>query len=231
MKRNYVRVSVVDVPEGLVVALDDRPISTPGKWPLIVPTRDLADAIADEWRRQGSQIRPSTMPLMQLAATVLDHVVVRRDDVETATLRYAETDAVCYRADQPAELVRLQSAVWDPLLAWLADAYGAKLEVVTGILPIPQPPDALERLSAALSAMDNWRLCAFQAATSSCGSFVIALALLDGRIDAEEAFRAAEIDASFEIERWGEDGEAIARRERVAADLAAASRFTDLLGH
>lgn len=231
MKRLYARVRTVDVSGGFTVALDDRPIRTPGKWPLLLPTRDLGEAIAEEWRAQGSKVRPDTMPLMQLAATAIDHVVIKRSEVEAVVLRYAETDMVCYRAEQPAELARLHEAAWDPLLDWLAEEYGVRLLASAGILPLAQPVEALAGLAEVLAAMDSWRLTAFQAAASASGSFVIALALIDGRIDAHEAFRLAEIDSSFQIERWGEDQEASQRRATLAADLAAARRFHDLLGH
>jgi chaperone required for assembly of F1-ATPase len=231
MKRLYARVRTVDVSGGFTIALDDKPIRTPGRWPLLLPTRDLAEAIAEEWRGQGAKVRPDTMPLMQLAATAIDHVVIKRTEVETVVLRYAETDTVCYRADQPAELARLQEAAWDPLLDWLEEEHGVRLAVQTGVLPVAQSPEALAGLAEALTEMDAWRLTAFQAAAASSGSFVIALALVDRRIDAEEAFRVAEIDSSFQIERWGEDAEASHRRATLAADLAAARRFHDLLGH
>ncbi len=230
MKRLYTRADVVAMEEGFALALDDRPVKTPGRWPLVVPTLALADAIADEWRAQGETIRPRTMPLMQLAATVLDHIGLYRTEVEAATLRYAETDAVCYRAEQPAALVRAQAAAWDPLLDWLEAAFGARLAVVAGILPVKQPSEALATLREVMAGMDDWRLCALQSAAASSGSFVIALSLLEGRLDARRAFEAAEIDASFEIDHWGEDPEATARRATVAVDLDASRRFHDLLG-
>lgn len=230
MKRLYAKAGVVAVPEGFAIALDDRPVKTPGRWPLVVPTVALADAIADEWRVQGAQVRPETMPLMQLAATVLDHVALKRPEIETALLRYAESDALCYRAEEPAELVRLQAAVWDPLLAWLVETHEVRLDVASGILPVRQPAESVERLKRLVAEMDPWRLCAFQSAVASSGSFVIALALLDGRIDPDEAFHAAELDAGYQLDRWGEDPEATARRSGVARDLAASRRFSDLLG-
>jgi chaperone required for assembly of F1-ATPase len=230
VKRLYTRADVVAMEEGFALALDDRPVKTPGRWPLVVPTLALADAIADEWRAQGETIRPRTMPLMQLAATVLDHIGLYRAEVEAATLRYAETDAVCYRAEQPAALVRAQAAAWDPLLDWLEAAFGARLAVVAGILPVKQPSEALATLREVMAGMDDWQLCALQSAAASSGSFVIALSLLEGRLDARRAFEAAEVDASFEIDRWGEDPEATARRATVAVDLDASRRFHDLLG-
>ncbi len=230
MKRLYVQVRVVDVPEGFALALDDRPVNTPGRWPLVLPTRALAEAVAQEWRIQGGVIRPDTMPLMQLAATVFDHIVRYRDQVIAATLRFAQTDAVCYRAEQPAELVRLQCIAWDPLLGWMEQTRGVRLAVTRGVTPIAQDRAALGALATVMAEMDDWRLCAFQAAAAATGSFVIALALLDGRLDADGAFRAAELDAGFELDRWGDDPEASARRAVVARDIAATRRFHDLLG-
>ncbi len=231
MKRLYKSVQVTDDPDGFGIALDNKPLKTPGRLPVRLPTRALAYAIAAEWDAQGDEVRPGTMPLMQLCATALDHIPANRAAVLGATLRFAETDAICYRADQPAELVHLQAARWDPLNAWVAQRYGAGLCVSMGIVPVPQPPASIKALAEVVDAMDDWRLTAFQSAAASSGSFVIALALMDGRIDADEAFRAAELDSEFEIDRWGEDVEATTRRAVVAADLAAARRFRDLLGH
>jgi len=53
--------------------------------------------------------------------------------------------------------------------------------------------------------------------------------LLSGRIDADEAFAASQLDESFQIEAWGEDAEEAQRRAALAADIAAAARFIRLL--
>ena len=231
MKRFYKDVQVIEQHDGLAVGLDGKIIKTPGRTPILVPHTRLAYAIADEWRAQDGEIRPHTMPMMQLAATVIDHFPVYRPAIEATILRFAETDTLCYRAEphQPAELVALQHAVWDPLLDWLAQHHGATLATTLGILPIRQAEEAMQTLARIVSAMDDWRLGAFQCAAASSGSFVIGLALVEGRIDADEAFAAAELESGFEIDRWGEDGEATARRAVVAADLNAARRFRDLL--
>jgi chaperone required for assembly of F1-ATPase len=230
VKRLYAAVDIEPAPDGFAVTLDRRPIKTPGRRTLVLPTEALAEGIAAEWREQGTSIRPDTMPLMQLAATVLDHLAAHRPEVEAALLRFAETDLVCYRADEPAELVRLQRAHWEPPLDWLAENYGVRLAVTAGILPISQPLEAIATLGRVTRAMDDWRLGAFQAAVASSGSFVIGLALIEGRLDAAQAFAASELDESYAIERQGEDPEAAHRRMVVAGDLAAARHFKDLLG-
>ncbi len=231
MKRFYKDVGVCELPEGFGVTLDGKPIKTPGRVNIAVPTRALAEGIADEWLAQDAEIKPLTMPLMQLAATVIDHLENNRQMIEATILRFAETDMVCYRADErePAELQALQKALWDPLLDWLRDRHGVTLLTTAGVLPITQPREAIAKLTAVVAGMDTWRLGAFQAAAAPAGSFVIALALVEGRIDADQAFAAAELDAGFEIDRWGEDALATARRASVAFDLSAARRFRDLV--
>ncbi len=232
MKRFYKEVGVTELPEGFGVTLDGKTIKTPGRANIAVPTRALAEGIADEWLAQDMEIKPQTMPLMQLAATVIDHLAVNREMIEATVVRFCETDMVCYRADarEPTELLALQKALWDPLLAWLHDRYGVTLLTTSGVLPITQPREAVDTLAAIVAGMDIWRLGAFQAAAASAGSFVIALALVEGRIDADQAFAAAELDAGFEIDRWGEDALATQRRTSVAFDLTAARRFRDLVG-
>jgi chaperone required for assembly of F1-ATPase len=230
VKRFYKAAGVSEGPGGFGVTLDGRPIKTPGRAAVAVPHRALAEAIAAEWEAQEDEIKPHTMPMMQLAATVIDHLPAHRPTVEATVLRFAETDTVCYRAEpgQPTELIGLQKGLWDPLLDWLADSHGARLETAEGILAVTQPREALDRLAQIVTAMDDWRLGALQSAAASSGSLVIGLALVEGRIDADEAFAAAELDSGFEIDRWGEDAEATRRRAVVAADLKAARRFHDL---
>jgi chaperone required for assembly of F1-ATPase len=231
VKRFYKQVAVTEGPAGFGVALDGKLIKTPSRVPIAVPYRPLAEAIAEEWRAQEVEVRPHTMPMTQLAATVIDHFPVNRPAVEATVLRFAETDTVCYRAEpgQPSELIRLQQALWDPLLDWISDHYGANLLTTEGVLPLAQPRASLGRLAEVVAEMDDWHLGAFQSAAASSGSFVIGLALVEGRIDADTAFAAAELDSGFEIDRWGEDAAATARRAVVAFDLKAARRFRDLV--
>ncbi len=215
------------------MTLDGKSIKTPGKVNIAVPTLTLAEGIAAEWLAQETEIKPQTpMPLMQLAATVIDHLEANREMIEATVVRVAETDMVCYRADDrdPARLRRPCSRrLWDPLLDWLRDRHGVTLLTIAGVLPITQPREAIAALAGVVAGMDTWRLGAFQAAAASAGSLVIALALVEGRIDADQAFAAAELDAGFEIDRWGEDALATARRASVAFDLVAARRFRDLV--
>jgi len=229
MKRVYTAVESRPVDDGWGVALDGRPMRTPAKNELILPSEALAAAIAAEWDAQQEEIHPATMPLTRLAATAIDRTPPQRNLVVAETANYADTDLVCYRAGHPPALAARQHAVWHPLIDWAARRYDAALTVTSGIVPARQPPATLNAFVTVVAAQDEFRLTALHTLTATCGSLVIALALLDGRLDADSAFGASQLDETFQIEAWGEDSEATIRRRNIAADIEAAARFIALL--
>ena len=231
MQRFYKEAGVTETPEGFGVALDGKPVSTPAKRPLRVPTRALAEAIAEEWLAQGEAIDPKRLPLTRLASIALDLVAPRRLAVVAEVAKYAGTDLVCYRAEQPPDLAARQHAAWQPLVDWATLRFDAPLTVTTSILPVTQPAASLKALESTVAAYDTHRLAALHLATAASGSLVVALAMIEGRIDAEAAFAAAELDESYEIERWGEDAEQAKRRAGLKEDIALAARFVSLLSH
>lgn len=229
MRRVYQRATSGPVDGGWGVALDSRPLRTPGKAATVVPSAALAAAIAAEWEAQGEDVRPAEMPLFRLAATAIDRTAGMRDRVIAEVANYAGTDLVCYRADAPPALAARQRDVWQPLVEWAMQRYDAALAVTTGVVPAAQSPAALRAFAAAVGALDDFRLTALHALTGACGSLVIALALLEGRVSADQAFSASQLDETFQIEAWGEDAEAAERRRALAAEIAAAARFLQLL--
>jgi chaperone required for assembly of F1-ATPase len=225
MKRFYREVTVDPGELGHRILLDGRPMRTPAKQALAVPTSRLAEAIADEWREQGDQIRPDTMPLTRLASTAIDRMPAQRQAAIEEVVACADTDLVCYRAAEPFELVQRQHHAWQPMLEWLTETYGVRLAVTTSILPLVQPPAASAILRRAIEELDDWALVGMHAATTALGSLVLGLGLLHGRLDAEVALAASLLDELYEIERWGSDVEAERRHQALRRDIRAAARF------
>jgi chaperone required for assembly of F1-ATPase len=155
--------------------------------------------------------------------------VPQRSQAAAEIVGYAGTDLVCYRADRPAELVQRQTVLWQPLLDWATLRFDAPLLVVTGIAPKQQPPAAIAAIKSAVESLDPFWLTALHGATTACGSVVIGLALVEQRLDAEDAWQASQLDETFQIEKWGEDPEAAARRHDLRRDIDAVSRFMHLL--
>ena len=229
MKRFYNRAEAVPANGGHGVALDGRPLKTPGKHDFVLPSLRLAAAIAEEWDAQQSEIRRESMPLTRLAGATIDRAAGQREAIVRQVADYAGTDLVCYRATHPPALAARQQAVWQPLVDWAAERYAAPLAITAGVIPAQQPAASLAAFAAAAAAYDDFALTALHAATAACGSLVIALALFEGRLDAEAAFAASQLDESFQIEAWGEDKEQAERRAALAAEIVAAARFTLLL--
>ena len=228
MKRFYEMVDVRLVEEGFSVLLDDRPIKTPAKVALILPTHGMATAIAQEWDDQADKIDPATMPLMRYAATALDRVSAHRGAIIDEIAAYGTSDLLCHRADSPKDLVAWQEASWQPLLDWAADRFQALMIVTTGIMPLDQSPDALAALRAAVAAQDDMTLSGLHGITKITGSLVLALAVVEGRLDVEVAWEASQIDEVFQAQQWGEDEEAAERRTHLKAGVLDAARFLSL---
>lgn len=227
MKRFFKTASVGDAAGGYTVLLDGKPMRTPAKAPFVVRSKKLAEAIATEWQAQGETIKPAALPLTRLAGTAIDLVAQRREPIVAEIAKYAATDLVCYRAEAPSELAVRQHRAWQPHLDWAGTRY-APLTVTAGIAPVTQAPEALTAYRDAVAAYDDMTLAALHLATTTLGSLVLALALIEGRIAADEAFAAAELDQSFQIERWGEDAAAMAHRTAVRDDIGVAARFAAL---
>lgn len=227
MKRFFKIAAVGEAAGGYTVLLDGKPMRTPAKAPLAVRSKKLAEAIAAEWQAQDETIKPAALPLTRLAGTGIDLVSQRRDAIVAEIAKYAATDLVCYRAEAPSELATRQHRAWQPHLDWAGTRY-APLTVTAGISPVAQAPEALAAYRNAVASYDDMTLTALHLATTTLGSLVLALALIEGRIAADEAFAAAELDQSFQIEQWGEDAEAMARRTAVRDDIGVAARFAAL---
>lgn len=229
MRRFYKSASTVAADRGHEIRLDGKPARTPAKHPLVAPSGALAAAIAAEWEAQDKTIDPATMLLTQLANTTIDRVVREREVVVAGVLAYAETDLLCYRAEQPAALVERQNAVWQPLLDWAAQELDAPLNVARGVLPVRQPQESVAAFVRMLAGFDDFRLAAIAHAAGLLGSVILALAMVVGRITADQAFDAAHLDEAHQLESWGADSEAAARLDRLRLEIAATGRFLSLL--
>jgi chaperone required for assembly of F1-ATPase len=228
-KRFYKDVSVEPRGERCAVMLDGRPIRTPGKREFVVPTRDLAEALAAEWAAQGADIDPAAMPITRLVNTAIDAVEERKREVAEDIVAFAGSDLLCYRAEAPDALVRRQAEAWDPVLEWAKHELGAEFALRAGVMPIEQPAQSLEAVRRRIEGLDALSLAALHILTTITGSAVLALAHAHGELSADEAWVAATIDESWQREQWGRDEEAEAYAAHRRREFDAASRCLQLL--
>ncbi|AWX92867.1 MULTISPECIES: ATP12 family chaperone protein [Paracoccus] len=227
-RRFWTAADVQDTGAGWEVRLDDRALRTPGKQPLVLPTEGLARAVAAEWDAQASVIDPNTMPLTRSANSAIERVTPQFDAVVAMLSDYGGTDLLSYRAEAPEALVEAQARGWDPLIDWAATELGAPLRITHGVLPVPQDEGALLKLRAEVSALDPFGLTALHDLVTLPGSLILGLAVIRGRLDADQAHALSRIDEEFQAERWGRDDEAeAAARARLDA-LRHSQRFWQL---
>ncbi|AQR74095.1 ATP12 family chaperone protein [Sphingomonas sp. LM7] len=219
----------VTVEPGNGLALDGKPVRTPGRVPLEVPTRALAEAIAQEWRGIGDTLDPRTMPLTGLANAAIDRVAPDPARFAAGLAAYGESDLLYYRAAEPAALVDRQAAIWDPLLDWARGRYDIHFELATGVMHVPQPEATVVQLADAITALDAFRLAALSPIVTISGSLVAALALAEDAATPEAIWQAAHVDEDWQAEQWGEDVLATQAREARRRDFDAGVRFLGLV--
>ena len=229
MKRFWKAVEVVASDGGWTISLDGRPVKTPAREALHLPTRPLADAVAAEWSEVEADIDPREMPLTGFANAAIDRIEPDRQAFASGLARYAEADQACYCSDWPPELVERQAECWDPLLAWARRRYDVDFATTSGLMHVPQPPSTVDRLSHAVAELDPFRLAALSPLVTIGGSLVAALAVLEDAVTAEAAWDAVSIDDRWQIEQWGADHDAEQALANRKTDFLAAARFLDLL--
>jgi chaperone required for assembly of F1-ATPase len=232
VKRFWDRATAAPFDGGFRILLDGKPMHLPGGATLRLEHAPLAQEIAREWQLAGGgkdgEMSFADTPLTRLAGTAQARIGTDPWPTVDAIARYGETDLLCYRADTPAELARRQERMWQPWLDWAEQRHRAKLRVTAGIVAVRQHRDSIAALRAAVGALDPWALSALGVAVPALGSLVLGLALADQAIDPASAHAVGALDELFQVEQWGEDAAAAARREAVANDIAIAARMIAL---
>jgi chaperone required for assembly of F1-ATPase len=229
VKRFWDQATAEPVDDGYAIMLDGKPMHLPGGATLLLVHAPLAQAIADEWQRagggKGGEMSFADAKLTRLAGTAQERIAADPWTTVDAIARYGEHDLLCYRAEAPDALVRRQDAAWQPWLDWAERRHGASLRVTVGIATIRQHRGSVAALRTAVGALDVWALAALGVAVPALGSLVLGLALSEQVLDPEAAHALGALDELFQVEQWGEDAAAAARRQAIADDVAIAARL------
>lgn len=222
-KRFYEEVRAAESPEGFVVHLDGKPVRTPGKALLTLPSRSAAELIVAEFSAQGDVIDPVSMPVLRIVNTAIDGVAADTQAVLEDVMRFSASDLTCYRADAPQALADRQAQAWDPALDWAQSALGARFFLTEGVIHVEQPRESVGAVGLWLRQREEpFRVAAIHVITTLTGSALLALAVEAGAMSPDDVWTAAHVDEDWTIERWGEDAEATARRQARRRDFDAA---------
>lgn len=227
-KRFWKSAGAVEVDQGFSIELDGRPVKTPAKNALYVPSLELAKAIAEEWDAQDKTVLPDTMPLTRLANSTVDKVSTQHAEVANLLAEYGASDLICYRATGPDELIARQSDAWDGFLDWAKRELDIDLVVQTGVMPVDQPEPSVMRIKELTHQFDAFALTAFHELVSLSGSWVIGMFAMRESVDIETLWNAAVVDDLFQAEKWGDDDEALEMRAQKSHSFNCANRFSQL---
>ena len=208
-----------------VIKLDGRIVKTPSKVDLVIPKEDLAEAISHEWNEQEEFIKPDKMPLTKLTNTAIDRVETRSTEIIDEIAKYISSDLLCYRAENPKELVEQQGERWDSVLSWAENALGIRLNVTRGIVHVDQPDASIVAAKQELGKYDAFILSGLHNMTTLLGSGILPLAIIKKHISADDAWDMAHIDEDWQAQQWGVDEEAKARREKRKNEMELLAKY------
>ncbi|KAG1211347.1 hypothetical protein G6F69_004670 [Rhizopus microsporus] len=213
LKRFWKRAGIKEDQESVTVVLDHRNLRTPGKHIVQFPKqqRQLALLTAAEWDSQTQNLKAHSLPLTSIVARAFDTFdptrtldTTVRTGVIDKLMQYLDTDAICYHEEFPEALTQLQDTYWKPIIEWAQTTFDVKIDTTTTIFAVTQPKETREKLRNIVEQMDSLELAAFEKAVMSSKSFLIGLALVKNGITVETAARAAHVEMTAQMERWGE---------------------------
>ncbi|GAB5489341.1 MAG: ATPase [Parasphingorhabdus sp.] len=229
MKRFYKKVELADHSEGFSVYLDGRPVKTPARNGLILPSRQLALEIANEWDAQDEEIDPVTMPLTGLAQGALDQVAHERERIVGRIAAFADSDMLYFRGvDSQADLVAHQAECWDPLLDWAQSRFDVSFKLIFGIMHQSQSDETIVRLSAAVECQNDFTLAAMLSISGLTGSLVATLALVEKKFEPALIWKLSNLEELWQEQQWGSDELAQLKRDKREAEYQAAIKFLEL---
>lgn len=230
-KRFYERPVLAESAGGFALTLDGKAARTPKRQSLAVPNRAAGEGLVAEWAAQATHIDPATMPMTRIVNAAIDGVAGEMEAVRAEIVKFAGSDLICYRAREPTALVEMESAAWDPVLAWARDTLGAQFAAAQGITFVSQPEAAVAVIAEAVAAVRQpIALACLHTMTTLTGSVLLALAAARRFLTPEQAWTAAHVDEDFQARAWGEDDEALKRRAGRWREMDAAARLFAMLG-
>ena len=228
-KGMFERVEAVPVEGGYAIELNGRPLRSPGGRFVVVPSRGLAAAIAQEWAAQENRPDPKTLPLSRLAQGATDLAAQSLKEVRADLVQFSASDLLCYRAAYPEALRQREAACWDPVLDWVNERFATSFCTTAGIGFVAQPEDSLARIARYLEGLGPFELVPLKVMSEISGSLFLALAVAAGALTSAAAWQAAQIDEDWQRSRWGGDEEARAITQARAQDFEQAARFLKLI--
>ena len=220
MKKSWEKVSIKKTSlNSFRIMLDEIILQTPLKRELVLPNLNLAQEIVKEWDQDSKNINTESMIFYGLISTALDKIIDNKNLYINDILDYVDTDLICYRAQNPKELVELQKIKWDPIILLIERYIGTKVQVFQGILPKKQHATVHANLNNLINQFDIFEISALHRITNITGSIFLSLCVLKKDVSKNEAFELSFLDELWQSENWGFDEETSQKRKEISIEL------------
>ena len=140
-----------------------------------------------------------------------------RTEITQKLLEFARTDVLFFWGEKK-ELFLRQEKEWLPILAWAEDLLKVKLNK-TNDLKMPENEKMQDPLKKIFEEMSDTELACYYAAALNMRSVLLALAFVKGKLTAEKACHLAYLEEVWQNEIWGEDEDALNRRQERCEEL------------
>jgi len=228
MKKFWKKVSIKKISSNsFQIMLDERILQTPLKRELVLPNLSLTQEIVKEWDQDVKNINTESMIFYSLISTSLDKVIDNRNLYIGDILSYIDTDLICYRAENPKELVELQKNKWDPIILLIEKYIGDKIQIFHGVLPKKQHSTIHVRLNNLINQFDIFKISALHRITNITGSIFLSLCVLKKDISKNKVFELSFLDELWQAENWGFDEETSQKRKKISTELNKSIFFLD----
>lgn len=147
------------------------------------------------------------MPLMRLACTALERVPLTRAKIIDNLMKKFNQDLVFCRAPDDNDLTSnvhdRQVEKIDPLLRWVESEFGFKPVIYSSFFGGKQEDGLVMAIENLLKKTDDCELAAIDAIAASAHSLIIAIGMVQGKLQIEEAIELIRLEEDFQVDRWG----------------------------
>ncbi len=211
------------------ILLDDKILRTPLKKKLIISNAKIAEEIYKEWNQDTNFIDTDNMIFYGIISTSIDKIYINRKLYIDDMLHFIDTDLICYRAENPDDLVRLQSKNWDPIISKVEKYINNKIAVFNGIMPVGQNKVIKNTITKSLTKFSDLEISVMHRITNITGSIFLALCVLKNDIIKKDVFELSYLDELWQAQNWGYEEEASRNRKKIKNELNRIVYFLDCL--
>lgn len=219
--------TIVKRNSNFLIEKNNKFLKTPDGNLISIPYKKIVQLILTELNKKTTL--NGSVTYLKITNSAIDKIIKDKDSFINKIASQIHSDTICYFSKTPKSLLQLQIDSWKPLLKWIKKTYSVELNYSYSFEPLIQNKNNVQIIKEILVGCDIFKLSGISTLCQLTGSLVISLALCDSRLTCEEAFRASQLEESYQLSRWGKDSEASNRREAISADIHKASNYLNAL--